>query len=57
MLKELYVAELLHKHRQMELQQVSLHAWKYAKEKTKWRWSFFPSLVRPKPSVCCEPCC
>ncbi len=57
MLRDLYVAEVLHKHRQEQLHQVTLHAWKYSKEKTKFQLSFFPSLVRPKQSLCCEPCC
>ncbi len=57
MLRDLYVAEVLHRHRQEELQQVTLHAWKYSKQKNRLKWSLFPSLFRPKQAVCCEPCC
>lgn len=44
MLRDLYVAEVLHKHRQEELHQVTLHAWKYSKEKTNSSGLFFPRL-------------
>lgn len=57
MLRDLYVTEVLHKHRQKELHQVTLHAWKYLKNKNKLEWSFSTSIFRPKQSVYCEPCC
>lgn len=57
MLRDLYVAEVLHKHRQEELHQVTLHAWKYLKKKDNLKWSFSTSIFRPKSSVCCEACC
>lgn len=57
MLRDLYVTEILHKHRQEQLHQVTLHAWKYLKKKDNLEWSSSPSFFRPKQSACCEPCC
>lgn len=56
-LRELFVAEVLHKHRQEQLQQVTLHAWKNLRKKDTLKLRFFSSLFSPKQSVCCELCC
>ncbi|MNM65094.1 hypothetical protein D3C81_765180 [compost metagenome] len=57
MLRDLFVAEVLYKHRQEQLHQVTLHAWKHLRKRDSLKLRFSLSLFSPKQSVCCEPCC